>query len=157
MLRKEWWISLNPTVSLIFNQDGTYDLILNYERNGVEFSKEFDLKKEAHKNIKNQFFSNIKKMWRSKSVKKFLVSGVIVTNACFLHFFLSALAASDRYTMGYLYSGTDHQQIEYINQTNNALDVVSPSYFRPAGGWKLKAKLSQPFLLLKVCMTKALR
>ena len=70
---------------------------------------------------------------------------MIVTTLAFSTF-LSALAASDRYTMGYLYSGTDHQQIEYINQTNNALDVVSPSYFRPAGGWKLKAKLSQPFL-----------
>ena len=116
---------LNPTVSLIFNQDGTYDLILNYERNGVEFSKEFDLKKEAHK-ISKSIFSNIKNV-KIKSVK-ILVSGVIVTTLAFSTF-LSALAASDRYTMGYLYSGTDHQQIEYINQTNNALDVVSPSYF----------------------------
>ena len=104
---------MNPTVSLIFNQDGTYDLILNYERNGVEFSKEFDLKKEAHK-ISKSIFSNIKNV-KIKSVK-ILVSGVIVTTLAFSTF-LSALAASDRYTMGYLYSGTDHQQIEYINQT----------------------------------------
>ena len=45
MLRQD----LNSTVSLIFNQDGTYDLILNYEQNGMKLSKEFDLKKEAHK------------------------------------------------------------------------------------------------------------
>ena len=57
MLRKEWWIFLNPTVSLIFNQDGTYDLILNYEQNGMKLSKEFDLKKEAHK-ISKSIFSN---------------------------------------------------------------------------------------------------
>ena len=44
-----------------------------------------------------------------------------------------------RYIMGYLYRGTDIQQIEYVNQTNNALDTVSPSYFniREDGSLKL--------------------
>lgn len=134
---------MNPTVSLIFNQDGTYDLILNYERNGVEFSKEFDLKKEAHK-ISKSIFSNIKNV-KIKSVK-ILVSGVIVTTLAFSTF-LSALAASDRYTMGYLYSGTDHQQIEYINQTNNALDVVSPSYFDLREDGSLKLNYLSPFFI----------
>lgn len=41
--------------------------------------------------------------------------------------------------MGYLYRGNDIQQIEYVNQTNNALDTVSPSYFniREDGSLKL--------------------
>lgn len=51
MLRKD----LNSTVSLIFNQDGTYDLILNYEQNGMKLSKEFDLKRKRTK-FQNQFF-----------------------------------------------------------------------------------------------------
>ena len=59
---------------------------------------------------------------------KILVSGVLITTMAFSSF-LSAFAASDKYTMGYLYHGTEEQQIQSVNQTNGALDTVSPSYF----------------------------
>ena len=61
--------------------------------------------------------------------------------------FLTSFAASDRYTMGYLYSGNDHQQIEYVNQTNGALDVVSPSYFDIREDGSLKLNYLSPYLI----------
>ncbi len=63
-----------------------------------------------------------------KSVKIF-ASGILVASLS-LTSFLSVFAAFDRYIMGYLYSGTDHQQIEYVNgPLRETLDTVSPSYF----------------------------
>ena len=80
-----------------------------------------------------------------KSVK-ILVAGTLITTVA-LSSFLTALAATDRYTMGYLYSGNDLQQIEYVNQTNNALDVVSPSYFDIREDGSLKLNYLSPFFI----------
>lgn len=120
---------MSPQMRLVPNTDGTYDLLLEYSRNDAELAEELDIRKELknHSGKLSSAISSFAKQVKIKSVKVF-VSGVLIASIAFSTL-LSALAASDRYTMGYLYSGTDHQQIEYVNQTNDALDVVSPSYF----------------------------
>lgn len=130
---------LTPSIKLVPNSDETYDLILEYNGIDVEFAEELDVQKsiKSHsKTITKSILSQAKKV-KIKSVKV-LVSGVLVATVAFSSF-LSALATTDRYIMGYLYRGNDIQQIEYVNQTNNALDTVSPSYFniREDGSLKL--------------------
>ena len=82
-------------------------------------------KKQAHQ-FRRYFKIHIRICQKAKikSVKIF-ASGILVASLS-LTSFLSVFAASDRYIMGYLYSGTDHQQIEYVNQTGQTLDTVSP-------------------------------
>ena len=123
-----------PNIRMVQNRDGSYDLLLDY-RGGAEFAKEpgaVPSPKKLAATLRG-YAKNVK----IKSVK-ILVSGVLVATFAFSSF-LSALAAGDRYSMGYLYTGTDLQQIEYVNQTGDALDVVSPSYFdlREDGSLKL--------------------
>ena len=130
---------LLPNMRLVSNHDGTYDLWLDYSRGDTEFAKDFDFRHNLKKNSRKLLESvrAYTKNTRIRSVK-ILVSGVLVATIAFSSF-LTSFAATDRYTMGYLYSGTDHQQIEYVNQANNSLDVVSPSYFdiREDGSLKL--------------------
>lgn len=128
---------------MISNQDGTYDLILSYEKYDVEFAEEFDIRAEKQR-LPKSLFSHIKNL-RIKSVK-ILVSGVLVTTLAFPAF-INVFAATDRYTMGYLYGGTDHQQIAYVDQSNNALDVVSPSYFDLREDGSLKLNYLSPFFI----------
>lgn len=132
-----------PSIKLISNQDGTYDLILSYEKYDVEFAEEFDIRAEKQR-LPKSLFSHIKNL-RIKSVK-ILVSGVLVTTLAFPAF-INVFAATDRYTMGYLYGGTDHQQIAYVDQSNNALDVVSPSYFDLREDGSLKLNYLSPFFI----------
>ena len=118
---------LLPNMRLVSNHDGTYDLWLDYSRGDTEFAKDFDFRHNLKKNSRKLLESvrAYTKNTRIRSVK-ILVSGVLVATIAFSSF-ITSFAATDRYTMGYLYSGTDHQQIEYVNQANNSLDVVSPS------------------------------
>ena len=118
-----------PNVRLSPNADGTYDIFLEYSKADVEFAKDFDLKRNLSENAKklSEVVSSYAKKVRIKSVKVF-VSGVLIGSMAFSSAF-SVFAASDRYVMGYLYGGSDIQQIEYVNQANGILDVVSPSYF----------------------------
>lgn len=66
-----------------------------------------------------------------------LVSGVLVATVAFSSF-LRPLQQRTGISWG-IYTEEDIQQIEYVNQTNNALDTVSPSYFniREDGSLKL--------------------
>lgn len=113
---------------LVSNEDGTCDLWLEYPAGDGEFAREFESGDSStrDKRLKDTVRSYVKNA-RVKTVK-ILVSGVLVASLAFSSF-LSAFAATDRYTMGYLYGGTDTQQMEYVSQANGAMDVVSPSYF----------------------------
>ena len=128
-----------PNLRLLVNPDGTYDLILEYSSGDVEFAEEFSVKKSLQKNSK-RLLNAIRSCAEKGKIRnvKILVSGALVATVAFSSF-MSAFAASDRYTMGYLYTGTDHQQVEYVENTGEALDVVSPSYFdiREDGSLKL--------------------
>ena len=119
---------MTPEIRLQPNGDGSYDLLLEYSRWDAEFAN-FDLKRywshpsKALAHRVRQAAAGVK----IRSVKV-LLSGVLVATLAFSSF-VTTLAASDRYTMGYLYTGTDRQQVEYVNLTGDSLDVVSPSYF----------------------------
>lgn len=138
---------LLPSLRVTPNQDGTYTLILEYPRPKAESAKEFfqnQIQKNGSPDLKEKILEQAKK-FKIKSVKIF-VSGVLVTTLAFSSL-LSAFAATDRYTMGYLYGGTDIQQIEYVNQTNDALDTVSPSYFDIREDGSLKLNYLSPFFI----------
>ncbi len=138
-----------PTMKVTANADGTCDLILEYSRAEIsaEFANELDVKETIKPNGKQlaRTIASYAKRAKIKTVK-ILVSGVLVATVAFSSF-MSALAATDRYTMGYLYTGTDIQQVEYVNQTNNALDTVSPSYFDIREDGSLKLNYLSPYFI----------
>ena len=116
-------------IRLSLNSDGEYDIIIEYESHNSEFALEFN----AIKSIKNNS-RKILEFIKSKAKKikisgvKVVVSGVVIASLAFSSL-ASVFSAKDRYNMGYLYSGTDQQHIEYVNRTSGVLDVVSPNYF----------------------------
>ncbi len=136
-----------PNMCVTPNGDGTYTLILDFPGGEAEFAEEFynrQSPKARDQALKEKVLEQAKK-FKIRSVK-ILVSGVLVATLAFSALF-SALAANDRYTMGYLYGGTDIQQIEYVNQANNALDTVSPSYFDIREDGSLKLNYLSPFFI----------
>ena len=134
---------MNPTVSLIFNQDGTYDLILNYERNGVEFSKEFDLKKEAHK-ISKSIFSNIKKC-EDQKCKNFSFR-CDCYNACFLHFFKRSCRIRPLYHGIFVQRHRPPADRVYQSDEQRVRRCI-PQLFRPAEDGSLKLNYLSPFFI----------
>lgn len=138
---------LKANMRLLANGDGTYNLIVDLPKAEAEFAKDFFGKKDygsKSKDLKKQILEQAKKV-RIKTVK-ILVSGVLVATIAFSSF-LSAFAATDRYTMGYLYGGTDIQQVEYVNQAKDALDTVSPSYFDIREDGSLKLNYLSPYFI----------
>ena len=138
---------LLPSIRTAPNGDGTHTLILDFPREEAEFAKEFCQSQDRRNkstDLKGKILEQAKK-FKITSVK-ILISGVLVATFAFSSL-LSAFAANDRYTMGYLYSGTDVQQIEYVNQANNALDTVSPSYFDIQEDGSLKLNYLSSFFI----------
>lgn len=136
-----------PIIHLIPLADGTCELWLVYPRENAEFAEEFDGRRRLRE-IPKALYQAVLDRVRGAKVRgvKILVAGVVVATLAFSTF-LSALAATDRYTMGYLYAGTDHQQIEYVKQTGGALDVVSPSYFDLREDGSLKLNYLSPYFI----------
>lgn len=138
---------MTPSIQLFPNRDGSYDLLLDYTKTDVEFAKEFDLRGSLSAGAKKLSYAvrEYAKQFRIRSVK-ILVAGTLVATLA-LSAFLSVFGASDRYTMGYLYSGSDLEQIGFVNETGGALDVVSPSYFDLRGDGSLKLNYLSPYLI----------
>ncbi|MCI9576959.1 MAG: hypothetical protein HFJ84_10030 [Clostridiales bacterium] len=116
-------------IKLVSNGDGTYDIFVEYTKQDVEFAADFEGKKKSFllpKRI-SKLVQSYGKQAKIKNIKIF-VSSVLVASVAFASLGIAS-AASDRYNMAYLYSGTEQQQIQYVNQTNDVLDTVSPSYF----------------------------
>ena len=120
---------MTPEIRLLPNGDGSYDLVLEYSRWDAEFANGFDFR-QYWRHPSKSLAHRVKRAAAGVKIRsvKVLLSGVLVATLAFSAF-TTALAASDKYTMGYLYTGTDRQQVEYVNQTGDSLDVVSPSYF----------------------------
>ncbi len=120
---------MTPEIRLQPNGDGSYDLLLEYSRWDAEFAGGFDIR-QYWRHPSKSLAHRVRQAAAGVKIRsvKVLLSGVLVATLAFSAF-TTALAASDKYTMGYLYTGTDRQQVEYVNQTGDSLDVVSPSYF----------------------------
>lgn len=135
-------------IKLVSNNDGTYDILLEYETGNAEFGLDFDsirsnLETSSQKALK--FISGLNKNLKVSSVR-IIVSGIMIASISFSSF-IASFAAGDKYSMGYLYSGTEQQHIEYVNRTNGALDTVSPSYFDIEENGSLKLNyLSKNFI-----------
>ena len=136
-----------PNIRVFPNGDGTYTLLLDFLQQDVEFAEEF-----YHGQNQQPDFKDLKKRIMEQAQKfkitsvKILVSGALVATLSFSSL-LSAFAAADRYTMGYLYGGTDLQQIEYVEQAGDALDTVSPSYFDLREDGSLKLNYLSPYFI----------
>lgn len=116
-------------ITLVPNPDGTYDVLVEYSKDNVEFAMDFgavNMIKTSSQRIL-EFINNNTKKAKISGVR-IMVSGVLIATMAF-SLFMASFAGAGRYSMGYLYGGTDQQQIEYVNRTNGALDTVSPSYF----------------------------
>ena len=137
---------LAPHIRLVPGGDGTYDIFVEYPRGSEELAAEFgeDPARPHSGKMWKQIRRYLKKV-RVKSVKVFF-SGVLVASVA-VSSLAPALAASDRYSMGYLYSGTEQQQIEYVERTNHALDTVSPSYFNLQADGSLKLNYPSRYLI----------
>ncbi len=138
---------LTPSIQLIANRDGTYDLLLDYPRGDAEFAKSFGRRQETPSDGRTlaETIRDYAKRFRIKSVRILIAGALVATMA--LSAFLSVFGASDRYTMGYLYNGTDLEQIGFVNETGGALDVVSPSYFDIRSDGSLKLNYLSPYLI----------
>ena len=135
------------SIKLVLNNNDTYDIIIEYENNTAEFGLEFinvnNLRTVSEKIL--NFIEREAKRVKISSVR-IIMSGILITSIAFSSF-ISAFSSNNRYSMGYLYSGTDTQHIEYVNRTNGALGTVSPSYFdiKEDGSLKLNY-LSEKFI-----------
>ena len=119
---------LFPEIKLQANGDGSYDLLLYYTKQDMELAAEPGFaENERHKRTLRETVLEYGRKAKIKSVKV-LVGGTVVAAMAF-SMFTTALGASDRYVMGYLYAGTDSQHMAYVEETGDVLDVVSPSYF----------------------------
>lgn len=100
---------VTPTIRLVANTDGSYDIWVEY-RAEAEFAEEFLGKREEtgdSRRVSKRILDYAKKA-RIRSIK-ILVSGALVASMAFSAF-LTAFAGADRYIMGYLYTGNDHQR-----------------------------------------------
>ncbi|MDL2289193.1 SH3 domain-containing protein, partial [Clostridia bacterium OttesenSCG-928-F22] len=120
---------MNYSLRLSPNNDGTYDVLINFKPHlDEEFSLEFLTNgfKKAQQSIQ-EFISKQKESIRINKVK-LLVSGALVATLA-LSSFGTAFAATGRYSMSYLYTGSTSEQIQYVNNTKDSLNTVAPSYF----------------------------
>lgn len=117
-------------INLGLNSDGVCYALVHYSKDDAEFSADFDVMKNLRDNsqrIRNFIKDNAKKT--KITGIKIIMSGVVVATIPMSSFLRLSASAADKYSVGYLYSGTDMQQIQFVNRTNGALGTVSPSYF----------------------------
>lgn len=112
------------------NRDGTYDLVIQYDRVDTEFAMDFFSSERIAKrqdNISDFLKKNAKNI--KISAVRFMIAGIIVAAIPFTAFAASAAEPEARYSMAYLYGGTVQQQLGYVERTGSSLQTVSPSYF----------------------------
>lgn len=96
------------------NRDNTYDLIITvYPECSVEFSKEL--------------FAPLRERLANKKIRtvKIVIAGLVAVSIPFTCF----MTDRKRYSMSYVYFGSQATQLEYIALAKDSLNTVSPSYF----------------------------
>lgn len=125
----------------------SYYVLVQYSNEDMEFGLDLDAIKHIKDNSQ-RIFEFIKESTRRVNVSgiKVIVSGVVI-GILPIASFMILCARADRYSVGYLYSGTDSQQIEYVKRANGAFNTVSPSYFDIESDGSLKLNyLSQELI-----------
>lgn len=117
-------------INLGLNSDGACYVLMHYSKDDAEFSTDFDVMKSLRDNSQRIriFIKNSAKKVEITGIK-IILSGVVIATIPMSSFLSLSTSAADKYSVGYLYSGTDMQQIQFVNRTNGALGTVSPSYF----------------------------
>lgn len=129
-------------IRLVENNDGSYDIIVDLNRADTEIALDFlsrdNLAKQ--KDEVAEFIKSAAKNLKIKSVK-FAISGLVVATVASAALGLNSSAAQNSTVSAYVYQGTVAQQIEYVNKTNHALDVVYPSFFDINADGSLKSNI----------------
>lgn len=134
-------------LSFAQNADGTYDLLIQYNKNDTEFGLDFlSPVKDGYESIA-AFLAKHAKGMKVAGVK--IMVGGLVMAALPISMLFPAYASS-RYSMGYLYVGNATQQIQFVENTQNALQTVSPSYFDLKADGSLKLNTPSRALIDKM-------
>lgn len=114
-------------IQLVSRGDGTFDLCLHYPRYDAEFAKDFDTQNPERPSRRLvQWARRQSRGGKIKTIKLF-VSGVMIASVAVAS--LGGASAADRYSMAYLYGGSEQQQLQSVQQAGGSLQTVSPSYF----------------------------
>ena len=120
---------MTPQIRLQPNGDGSYDLLLEYSRWDAEFAKGFDFR-QYWRHPSKSLAHRVRQAAAGRQDPQ--CEGAAQRGAGGDPSFFRLYHRSGCFRQvhhGYLYTGTDRQQVEYVNQTGDSLDVVSPSYF----------------------------
>ncbi len=118
---------MHAKIHLLRNPDGTYDLCIHYPRYDVEFARDFDPDRPDFSNRRLvQWARRQSKNGKIKTIKLF-VSGILIASVAVAS--LGGTAAAQRYSMAYLYGGSESQQLQSVKQAADSLNTVSPSCF----------------------------
>ncbi len=120
------------TYTLERNADGSYNVLLRYEQNDTEFSMDF-FSNEALSRYAEEIGAFLERQGKNLRLHAvtILISGVIIASipAVALIQAQAAQPEEGRYSMAYLYTGSDQQQIQYVKNADISLHVVAPSWF----------------------------
>lgn len=114
------------------NRDNTYDLVIAvYPDFSAEFAREL--------------FAPLRESLVNKKIRtvKIVIAGLVAVSIPFSCF----MADKGRYSMSYVYFGSQSTQLEYIALAKDSLNTVSPSYFDIEADGNIKVNyISQSFV-----------
>jgi spore germination protein YaaH/uncharacterized protein YgiM (DUF1202 family) len=130
---------MHGNFSLQKNNDDTYDLIISYSRyHDAEFGLDFFAKERVMQSYHSvsDYLARFAKGIKVRSAK--IIIGGLVVAVMPIGMMLNAAAASDKYSMGYVYFGSQSQQMQAVEYAHSALDTISPSLFDISADGSLK-------------------
>ena len=139
---------MTGNMKLVANQDGTYDVIVQFNRADTEFALDF-LSKTQVKNNYDHIVDFVRQKGKNLRVRnvRLMVGGLLIATISFFSLFNVSASEGGKFSMTYLYGGTPTQQIGYVERTGDAFDTVSPSYFDlDADGYLVVNPISQDLI-----------
>jgi len=122
--------------------EGDYELILYVSPEHAEFARELGEETEAFARRQIPAGKKVKRI-------KVMVGTMLMCTLPFTGAFSgTADAAADHFNIGYLYAGNTDSFIRYVDRTQGALQVASPSYFdlNADGSLRLTRQLDEAFV-----------
>lgn len=134
-------------IHLTPNDDNSYNMIVSVDVNKEEFALDFFGSRRRLSEQENGF-SQLQQYGKGRKIKlvRFLVAGSLIASLSW-DGFVDVLAASNRYNMSYLYTGTTSEQLGYIKNTKQSLNTVAPNFFTiDANGTLVIEKINKDFV-----------